>query len=173
MQTQLYTVQPQVRLEFFLTWLVGKLGLGCSLTENKEFSHHLMCLRHTFSVTIPLTPTWTPLVLKNTHHSRYFLIWLRYWETATLRHQDDGIQRQWDTETMGHRDNGTPAQWEFVVLPFRNCFQLDCSPAPICQLAKQISNSTWGCNVYYWVCKFLIFFLSLGPYNHREQISHF
>ena len=34
--------------------------------------------------------------------------------------------------------------------------QLDCSPAPTCQLAKQISNSTWGCNVYYWVCKFLV-----------------
>ena len=34
--------------------------------------------------------------------------------------------------------------------------QLDCSPAPTCQLVKQISNSTWGCNVYYWVCKFLL-----------------
>ena len=40
--------------------------------------------------------------------------------------------------------------------------QLDCSPAPSCQLAKQISNPTWCCNVYHWVCKFivvLIFFL--------------
>ena len=34
--------------------------------------------------------------------------------------------------------------------------QLGCSPAPTFQRAKQISNPTWGCNVYYWVCKFLV-----------------
>ena len=117
MQTQLYTVQPQVRLEFFLTWLVGKLGLGCSLTENKEFSHHLMCLRHTFSVTIPLTPTWTPLVLK-----KYAQFPLFFNMAEILGNCDTETPGRWDTKTMGHQDNGTPAQWGFVVLSFRNCF---------------------------------------------------
>ena len=34
-------------------------------------------------------------------------------------------------------------------------FQLDCSQTPTCQLAKQNFNPTFGCILYYWVCKFL------------------
>ena len=51
--------------------------------------------------------------------------------------------------------------------------QLDCSPAPTCQIGKQNSNPTWGCNVYYWIYKFnllLILFL-LGLINTNHAIS--